>query len=141
MGFQPQRTMETRMHRTSHRNQNEDETVTTRPTNRALSYGPGSSPEVEPQPAQLGRVATPRVAATATAYSTSQRTCVIEINIFLGPGGRLSQLPTTSNRASPSAAASPIRSSTTIDNVHLIDIDLRLPKHTAYIKTDGLERR
>ena len=132
------RTQEAEPHRSAYRSQTEDDATTSRPPNRALSFGKSNSADLDRQPVPLTGASTPRAVATS---SSNYRTCMIEINISLGAGGRVSQLSATSNTANASATSTPLRTATTIDNVHVIDIDLRLPKNTAYIKTDGNERR
>ncbi len=67
----------------------------------------------------------------------NKRQHVIDINITIGPSGRVSQTFAGTNN---SRLISPLRSSTTFDNVHVVDLDFRSQDGTALISTDGFQR-
>ena len=70
---------------------------------------------------------------TRRPHHGNARTCVMEINISVNLGGKSSIRESTL-----ATRPTPVRSTTTIQDVHHIDLDFRAPEHVAHLSTDGL---
>lgn len=78
-----------------------------------------------------------QVSPTQSASANNPRVCTIDINIAINVGRGSPPTVTAQDGSTPI----PVHTTTSfIDNVRNIDIDFRLPKHTARISTDGIER-
>lgn len=74
---------------------------------------------------------------TRSTSANNPRVCTIDINIAINVGRGSQPTVTAQDGSTPI----PVHTTTSfIDNVRNIDIDFRLPKHTARISTDGIER-